>query len=85
MDLGYLYEQGKGVPLDYVAAYMWYMTAKSGGDRRATEKLKSLSRLMTKEQISHATAAANELASSMPKGEAVDQSQTIGDAFIPRP
>jgi hypothetical protein len=40
---------------------------------------------MTKEQISHATAAANELASSMLKGDAVEESQTIEDAFVSRP
>jgi TPR repeat protein len=30
MSLGYLYEQGKGVPLDYVAAYTWYSLAAAG-------------------------------------------------------
>src|SRR5262249_24941483 len=77
LDLGYLYEQGKGVPLDYVTAYMWYTTGKSGGDERARERLKSISRLMTKQQISQANAAANELSSSMPKRDAVEQSQSI--------
>ena len=52
MDLGYLYEQGKGVPLDYVTAYMWYGTAGSGGDKRAAKRLRILSKVMTKEQIS---------------------------------
>src|SRR5215467_4937635 len=59
MNLGYLYEQGKGVPLDYVKAYMWYKTAESGGKRRAGEQIKSVSRLMTKQQISQANAAAS--------------------------
>jgi hypothetical protein len=85
MDLAYLYEQGKGVLLDYVAAYMWYKTAESEGDGRAREHLKRVSRLMTKQQISQANAAATELSSSMPRGEAIEQSQSIGDAFIPRP
>ena len=81
MDLGYLYEQGKGVPLDYAAAYMWYKTAESGGDGRAREKLKSVSRLMTEQQIRQANAAATELSNSMPKGEAVQESKSIGNAF----
>ena len=85
VDLGSLYEQGKGVPLDYVTAYMWYKTAESRGERRAQEELKRLSRLMTTQQINQANAAAQDLASSLPKGMAVDPSQTIGDAFIPRP
>ena len=83
MNLGYLYEQGKGVPLDYVTAYMWYKTAESGGDRRATEKLKSLSRLMTEQQIRRANAAATKLSNSMPEVEVVEESQSIGNAFIP--
>jgi len=83
--LGYLYEQGKGVPLDYVKAYMWYKTAESGGKRRAGEQIKSVSRLMTKQQISQANAAASALSSSMRKGEVVEESQSIGDAFFPRP
>jgi len=44
-----------------------------------------LSRLMTQEQILQANAAATELASSMPKGQVAEESQSIGDAFIPRP
>src|SRR5215471_7319557 len=81
MNLGYLYEQGRGVPLDYVKAYMWYKTAESGGDRRAREKLKSLSRLMTEQQIRQANTEASELASSMPEGKVVEESQSIGNAF----
>ena len=83
IDLGYLYEQGKGVPLDYVTAYMWYKTAESGGDGRAREKLKHVSRLMTKQQIRQANAAATELASSMQRGKVVEESQSIGNALIP--
>jgi TPR repeat protein len=83
LELGYLYEQGKGVPLDYVTAYMWYKTAESGGDGRAREELKRVSRLMTKQQISQAKAAASELASSVRKGKVVEESQSIGNAFNP--
>jgi len=83
INLGYLYEQGKGVPLDYVKAYTWYKTAESGGDRRAREKLKSLSRLMTEQQISQANAAASALSTSIHKGEMVAESQSVGNAFNP--
>ena len=55
VDLGYLYEQGKGVPLDYVSAYAWYKLAVAGGDDRGRERMKSLSRVMTQQQISEAS------------------------------
>jgi len=70
---------------------MWYKTAESGGDGRAREELKRVSRLMTERQIRQANAAAAELlssipkVSSMPKGDVVEESQSIGNAFIPRP
>lgn len=83
VDLGYLYEQGKGVPLDYVTAYMWYETAESGGERRASERLRKLSKVMTKEQISRAITSVRDLSTSTLKGEAVEQSQRIGNAFNP--
>jgi TPR repeat protein len=85
IDLGYLYEQGKGVPLDYVAAYMWYKTAGSGGEQRASERLRILSKVMTKEQISRAKTSVRELTTSIHKGEAVEQSQRTGNAFIRQP
>ena len=55
VDFGYLYEQGKGVPLDYVRAYKWYKLAAAGGDDRGLNRMKSLARLMTQQQISEAT------------------------------
>ena len=60
-DLAYLYEQGKGVPLDYVNAYVWYRAASSAGDKRAEAKLKELAHRMTPRQISIATNRAEEL------------------------
>ena len=50
-----LYEQGRGVPLDYVRAYKWYKLAAAGGDDRGLARMKSLARLMTQQQISEAT------------------------------
>jgi len=44
-----LYVEGKGVSLDYVTAYMWY-TVGSGGDPRASNRIKNLSRLITSKQ-----------------------------------
>src|SRR6516164_4977842 len=64
LDLGFLYEQGKGVPLDYVSAYMWYEAASAGGEKRASARAKSLSRLMTQEQISTASAGVAKLPGS---------------------
>jgi len=55
-DLGYLYEQGKGVPLNYVTAYTWYQLAAAGGDRRAGARMKNLSSIMTREQVTTASA-----------------------------
>jgi TPR repeat protein len=52
--LGYIYETGKGVSLDYVAAFAWYSRASAHGDRRASERCKSLSHLMTHKQLDEA-------------------------------
>jgi TPR repeat protein len=49
-DLGYLYETGRGVPLDYVTAYAWYKRAMAAGEKSGAERLKSLSRIMTRKQ-----------------------------------
>ena len=58
LDLGFLYEKGKGVPLDYVSAFAWYKAAEDGGQKRASTQLKSLSLVMTREQITAATGKA---------------------------
>lgn len=51
LDLGYLYEQGKGVSQDYVSAFAWYKAAEDGGQKQARAQVKSLSRVMTREQV----------------------------------
>jgi TPR repeat protein len=51
-DLGYLYEQGKSVPLDY--ACTWYSVGASRGDDRGIARLKSLSNLMRPRDIADA-------------------------------
>jgi len=82
LDLAYLYEQGKGVPLNYVTAYTWYKTAASGGEERAIGRLKSLSAVMTKEQIGQANVAAEQLSRSLPKVDGAADSKSIGSSFI---
>src|SRR5262249_22712300 len=56
--LGYLYEKGTGVPLDYVSAYMWYSVAAAGGDARSAREMKELSRVMLPMQLADAKARA---------------------------
>lgn len=53
-DLGYLYETGKAVPLNYVAAYAWYSRTAAAGQSLASERLQSLSHLMTQKQRNQA-------------------------------
>ncbi|MBO0911052.1 MAG: hypothetical protein J2P13_04610, partial [Acidobacteria bacterium] len=81
-DLAYLYEQGKGVPLDYIAAYEWYKAAWDGGERRAGSRLKGLRRIMTEEQVAKATAAASELAKSHARPSDYETAPPIGGSLI---
>jgi TPR repeat protein len=83
LDLGYLYEQGKGVPIDHVAAYMWYKTAADRGEHRAAAALKSLSSLMTDAQIKQATAAIAKLKISTFIGSEDNRSDSLGSGLIP--
>jgi hypothetical protein len=83
LDLGYLYEQGKGVPLDYVSAYMWYDLATRAGDNHARAQRESLSRRMTREQIAEATARAAQ--SPVPRlPTATSDTSAIGSPFSER-
>ena len=41
-DLGYLYQKGEGVPLDYAEAAKWYRMAAAQGDATAQDNLGSL-------------------------------------------
>jgi TPR repeat protein len=54
-NLAYLYEEGRGLPLDYVAAYTWYSVALAAGDDSGADRRKQLSHLMTRKQIDEAT------------------------------
>ena len=53
-NLAYLYEQGKGLPLDYVTAYIWYSRALAAGDAAGADRRKQLSHVMTRKQIDEA-------------------------------
>jgi TPR repeat protein len=58
--LGYMYENGWGVPQDYVTAHMWHNLAASHGIQNAAEKRNSLSKKMTPAQIAEAQKLARE-------------------------
>jgi len=45
---------GKGVPLDYVTAYVWYSRAMAGGVKAAAEHRKSITRVLTPKQLDQA-------------------------------
>jgi TPR repeat protein len=45
-----MYYSGRGVPLDYVSAYLWYGRAAAKGDSSAAKVLKQLSGVMTPNQ-----------------------------------
>lgn len=81
LDLAYLYEQGKGVPLDPVAAYEWYKAASAGGEKRAAARLKSLTQVMTPEQISKADVAAAQMTKSRHTVHP-ETTEPIGSSFV---
>lgn len=84
VDLGYLYEQGKGVPLDYVGAYKWYKLAAAGGDERGLARMKSLARLMTQQQISEASDRAAHFPGSRSPAESTSTANGVRNSFKER-
>ena len=58
-DLAFLYENGKGVSMNYATAYMWYSVAAAGGDKKSVAQMKSLSQLMLPQQLSDAKTRAS--------------------------
>ena len=52
--VGLMYYNGRGVPKDYVMAYMWYFLAEIQGSEEAIIKRSILVKEMTPEQISEA-------------------------------
>jgi len=49
-----MYAKGRGVPVDYVLAYMWFNLAAAQGVSDAATNRKLMTKKMTKEQISEA-------------------------------
>ena len=56
--LGLLYEQGVGVPQNYLQAYVWYALAAARGEAAALAARNALAKQMTPEQIAGAQALA---------------------------
>ena len=54
MGLGILYQQGWGVPEDYVLAYAWYNLASAQGNEQARDIKDDLRTRMTPDQIAQA-------------------------------
>jgi TPR repeat protein len=67
------------VPLDYVSAYRWYSLVAEGGDAGSKTRMKSLSRLMTKQQID--AAATIPVSPSRRLGEVDSDDQTFRTSF----
>ena len=84
-DLANLYSVGRGVPLDYITAYMLYTVASSSGDDRSSHELKSLSKRMTPRQIEQAqTQLANyQLANDKTQHLPADDTQAAGLMPLP--
>ena len=59
-NLGQMYGLGKGVPVNYIDAYMWWSLAKAQGHERAATSLDRIKKRMTPADISKAQALASE-------------------------
>jgi TPR repeat protein/antitoxin component YwqK of YwqJK toxin-antitoxin module len=53
-DLGFMYDNGIGVPQDYLLAHMWFNLSASNGNEDAIEKRNKVEKKMTPEQIEKA-------------------------------
>jgi len=59
-NLGFMYDNGQGVPQDYVQAHMWYNLAAAQNQERATKLRAALANDMTPVQIADAQELARE-------------------------
>ena len=59
-NLGFVYEKGRGVPQDYVAAHMWFTLAAAQGFEEAQKARDIVVKLMTHGQIDEARLMARE-------------------------
>ena len=55
-----MYENGQGVPQDFVTAHMWYNLAGIQGDEKAHEYRDRIAEKMTSDQIAEAQRRARE-------------------------
>jgi TPR repeat protein len=58
--LGVMYAEGRGVPQDYVRAYMWFSLSAVQGEQRAVKILEMAVRRMTPAQINEAQKPAHD-------------------------
>jgi len=63
-----MYEEGKGVPQDFVYAHMWWNLAASQGIKEAVETRDRLAKEMTRPQIAEAQKLASECVEKNFKG-----------------
>lgn len=59
-DLGLIYASGRGVPVDYVIAHMWFNLAAVKGDDRAREERAELAEMMSEDEVAEAQRQARE-------------------------
>ncbi len=64
--LGRLYELGRGVPLDYTMAYVWYSLAAASGDDNAAANRDGVARHLTREGLLKAQTLARALRQQLP-------------------
>jgi len=57
-NLGQMYAEGEGIEQDYVQSHLWLSISETGSDRRLVNRIRSLEKLMTKEQIAEAKSLA---------------------------
>ncbi len=63
-NLGFMYANGQGVPKDLLRGHMWWNIASEQGSIAAWATLKTISQMMTKEQIAEAQAMAQKCKAS---------------------
>jgi TPR repeat protein len=60
LTVGDMYEQGRGTPVDYVAAYTWFTLAQSAGSADGQGARQALASKMTRQQLDAANRRASE-------------------------
>jgi len=79
-DLATPYAAGRGVPLEYENAYVWYSLAALSGHARGASRLKSLSKIITARQPERTQA---KLADQKKPAEQSEKSQAEGLLRLP--